>query len=117
VNSVIVVAAEALAANDIVSLDNTGKAVKAVSTSTSKTAMGFVKAAVAASANAEVFFGGINGGYTGLTPGADVFLSNTAGLPKSTTPVAGTDTYSQVIGTALTANTILFEIGTLVTEL
>lgn len=117
VESIIAVAAEALAANDIVSLDNTGKVVKAVSTNVGKAAVGYVKVAVASAANAEVFFGNINSGYTGLTPGADVYLSSTAGLPKSTVPVAGTDTFAQVIGTAISATTILFEIGSSIIEL
>ncbi|NBA78210.1 hypothetical protein GOQ04_21810 [Emticicia sp. ODNR4P] len=109
--SMIVVAGEALSANNIVAIDSTGKAVKAVSTNIAKMAVGYVKTAVANGANAEVFFGNINAGYAGLTPGQPVYLSQNAGDPKSTVPVAGTDTFAQIVGTAVSNSAILFEVA------
>lgn len=104
------VASEALAAGDFVSIWNdagTAKVRKADATTAGKEAHGFVLAAVSAGASAEVYFEGTNTQCSGLTPGAQ-FLSTTAGRCASTAPT-GSGNVVQRIGFALSATEVNFQ--------
>ena len=105
-------ASEALAAGALVNIwSNAGtpNARNANATDATKPAQGFVVAAVAALANATVYFPGqIVTGIAGLTIGAAVFLSAaTSGGVTSTAPVA-TGNLVQQVGTALSATSFVF---------
>jgi len=105
-------AGEALAANDLVYFDSTGKALKADATVAGKAAVGFVKASAVLNAACTVYLSGNTiTGLSGLTPGTRQFLSKTAG---GRVEAGGLATYSagnivQKIGDALSATEIAFE--------
>lgn len=107
-----ITASEALAANDIVSVWNSSgaKVRKANATDSTKIGIGFVDAAVSSSASATVKFAGIISGLSGLTIGADYFLSTTGG-GITTTPPSASGNIVQKIGTALSATELLFAPG------
>jgi hypothetical protein len=101
---------EDLAAGDFVDVYNsTGqKARKADATTSGKQADGFVLASTTNGQNAEVYFAGINNQCSGLTIGADAYLSAaTAGLPTSTPP-SSAGNIVQPLGTALSATEVAF---------
>ena len=105
-------ASEALAAGAMVNVwSNAGvaNARNANATDATKFAQGFVVAAVAALANATVYFPGqIVTGVAGLTIGAAVFLSAaTSGAVTSTAPVAAGNLVQQV-GFAVSATSFVF---------
>lgn len=112
-DSIATTAGEALTAGNLVYLDGTGVAMKADANAVGKRAIGFVLASVALNAAVTVYFEGSVTGLTGLTPGADYFLSAAAtgaivlaaGIPT----VAGS--IVQHIGFALNATTVSFEAG------
>lgn len=88
--SVSLAATEAIAAGALVNVWMNGANTSirnANATDATKPATGFVLAAVASGANGTVNFGGaVNTGATGLTTGAPVFLSATAGGSVSAAP-------------------------------
>lgn len=106
---------ENLAAGDKVNIfsdSGTAKVRKASAASTPKEAHGFVLAAVTAGNNATVYTSDENTQLTGLTVGADYYLSaTTAGGITSTAP-SGSNQMVQYVGTAISATTIQFFRGT-----
>lgn len=105
-----IVAAEALAAGDLVNIFNdagVAKVRKADATVEGKEAHGFVLAAAAAAANATVYFEGTISGLTGLTPGKR-WLATTAGTSASAAPTASGNVV-QLVGTAVSATELSFE--------
>lgn len=105
----IVPASGALAAGDLVNVFNDGgvmRARKADASTAVAPANGFVLAAVADTANATVYWGGLNGQCTGLTPGPH-FLSTTAGISNHVPPSA-TGNIVQKVGIAISATTLFF---------
>lgn len=102
---------ENLTAGDYVNIFNdTGtEKVRLADASNGRHAHGFVKDNVTSPANATVYLEGINDDLSGLTPGAQQFLS-------ADTPGAGVETadatsgeYIQKIGVALSATEVSFE--------
>lgn len=105
-----IVTSENLAARDMVNLyDDSGtlKARKA-DANNSMPAHGYVTAAATSPAAATVYFDGIISGFTGLTPGARYYLSETAGEVDDAAPSSG-GAYVQYIGVALSATEIEFD--------
>jgi hypothetical protein len=104
-------ASEALAAGDYVNIwTDTGAARvrKADATSAGKEANGFVLAAVSSGASATVYAPSqTNTQLSGLTPGAQYYLSTTAG-GVTTTPPSGSGNVIQKLGRAGSATTIVF---------
>jgi len=87
---------------------STPSARNANSTDATKPAQGFVLSAFASAANATVYFPGqIVTGLSGLTIGASVFLSTTAGVSTPTAPSASGNLIQQV-GTALSTTSMVF---------
>ena len=106
-DTVVVAAAEALSARDLVTLSSDG-ARKASAAATGGDVDGFVTAGVLAGAQATVFLEGSISGFTGLTPGQTYFLSEAAG-GISATPVTGSGKKHQVVGKAVSATRLTFE--------
>jgi hypothetical protein len=104
-----VTASEALSAGDLVNVWNSSgaKVRKADATTAGKEAHGFVLAAVASGAQANVYFEGTNTAVSGATPGV-VYLNTTAGGFTSTAPSASGNV-SQCIGFAVSATAINFQ--------
>lgn len=103
------VAAEAIAARDLVNVSATGQVRKA-DASNDRPANGFVLAAIANAASGTVFFEGIITGFSGLTPGARYFLSDSvAGGITATAVAAGAGKICQEVGVAISATTLSFE--------
>lgn len=69
---------------------------------------GFVLAPVTAPADATVYLEGNNTGLSGMTVGAQQFLSDTPGA-RTESPVSGTGKINQRLGYALTASEMTFE--------
>ncbi len=107
-DTAIIVASEALAAGDFVNVWNStgAKVRKADATVAGKEAHGFVLTAVAASANATVYFEGTNTAVTGQTPGV-LYLSTVAGKPASAAPT-GSGNVVQIVGFAVSATAMNF---------
>lgn len=106
-----VIASEALSAGNPVNLWNDAgvlKARKADATTAGKEADGFVIAAVAAAANATVYFEGTITGLAALTLGSRVFLAIVAGGVTHTAPSAAGNVV-QYLGKALSATEVTFE--------
>jgi hypothetical protein len=96
------VAGETLATGDIVYIKSDGKAYLADADDTAKRpARGVVGKGGAAGANVEILMDATLGGFSGLTPGATQYLSNTAG---EWTETAATD--YQPCGFSLTATDV-----------
>ena len=105
----VVPASGALAAGDFVNVFNdagTMKARKADATSATAPANGFVLEAFADTANATVYWGGINNALAGMTVGQQ-FLSTTAGAPTATAPSASGNIV-QKLGLAVSATVMNF---------
>ena len=105
----IVPAFGALAAGDLVNVyNNSGvmRARKADASNSTAPANGFVLAAVADTANATVYWGGINGQRTGMTPGPH-YLSTTAGLSNHVAPATAGNVV-QKVGIAVNSTTLIF---------
>ena len=105
-----IVTSEALAAGAFVNIyTNAGvaNARNADASSSIKPAVGFVLAPFAASATATVYMlGQTNTGQTGLTPGADYWLSTVGGV--TLTPAYTSGYINQYLGKALTATSLYF---------
>lgn len=100
----------ALAAGDFVNVFNDGgvmKVRKADASTGVAPANGFVLLAYAALDVATVYWGGLNGQLTGLTPGLH-FLSTTPGASNHVAPAA-TGNIVQRLGTAINSTTIFFQ--------
>lgn len=100
---------EALAAGAQVNVwSNSGvtSARNADSTATGKPTVGFVLAAVASGAQAQVYFDGLITGLSGLTPGATYFLGAVGALV--TAPPTAVGSVTQQVGTAVNATTLQF---------
>lgn len=109
----IILASEALAAGDFVNIySNAGtlNVRKADASSNAKKAHGYVMSAVAAAANATVYYGNINTQQTGLTIGVDHYLSAAAPGRATTAAPTGTGKIVQQLGVARSATEILVEI-------
>ncbi|AWY09386.1 hypothetical protein vBRpoPV13_29 [Ruegeria phage vB_RpoP-V13] len=99
----------ALAAGDFVNVFNDGgvmKVRKADASSAVAPANGFVLAAYTAGQTATVYWGGLNGTLTGLTPGKH-FLSTTPGASNHVAPSASGNIV-QDIGWAVNSTTVFF---------
>lgn len=106
-------ASEALSAGNLVNIfDDSGtlKCRKADATS-DKPADGFVLSAVDSGSNATIYVDGINTGLTSLTPGAEYYLSKTAG--GITTDISGytTNNIIQFVGKSTDATELDFVRG------
>lgn len=100
----------ALAAGDFVNVYNDSGVVrcrKADASSGVAPANGFVLAAVADTADATVYFGGLNNAVTGLTPGLH-YLSTTAGASNHVAP-SSAGNIVQRLGIALSSTLINFD--------
>lgn len=107
----VLTASEALSAGDIVNIwddAGTAKVRKADADVYAKRAMGFVKDNVSSDASATVYLEGQITGLSGMTPGADQFLSETAGALTETVPTTS-GAIAQIVGQALDATTLNFE--------
>ncbi|AWY08823.1 hypothetical protein vBRpoPV12_36 [Ruegeria phage vB_RpoP-V12] len=82
------------------------RARKADASNATAPANGFVLAAVADGANATVYWGGINGQRTGMTPGQH-YLSTTAGLSNHVAPSTAGNVV-QKVGIAVSSTTLIF---------
>lgn len=112
-----IVASEALSGGNLVNVWNdagTLKVRKADATTAGKEANGFVLAAAASGAAAQVYFDGVISGLAGLTLGAPLFLATTAGNATDAAP-AGAGNVVQAVGKALSASTMTFDPGSPVT--
>lgn len=117
VDTLAVVASEALADGDLVNIwDSAGtfKVRKADGASAGKEAHGFVKAGYSSSASATVYFEGTNDHVTGLSPGVQYLSATTAGLATATPP-SGTGKVIQRVGYAGSATALNFDAGQPVT--
>lgn len=103
------VAHEALAAGAFVYLRSDGKVANASGVAGGNQAVGFVLEASAANDPARVYFEGRNTVLTGLTPGARVYLSDSAPGGTTHTPVAGAGKVHQFLGCAVEATCLAFE--------
>jgi len=101
---------EALAAGDLVNIWNSSgaKVRKADATAAGKEAHGFVLASATSGGTVTVYpEENVISGLSGLTPGARMFLSTTAGQNTAVAP-STSGQVAQEIGTALSATEILF---------
>lgn len=106
-------ASEDLAGGDMVNLwDDSGtiKARKADATSAGKEADGFVSSSVTSGNSATVVLDGTLSGLSGLTIGAEYFLSTTGGAITATAPSSTNNVY-QSVGKAKSATELIFERG------
>lgn len=107
-----VLAFENLAAGDFVNIfldTGVSKARKADATAYAKRATGFVLSAVTAGQSASVYKEGSNTQLSGLTIGAEYFLSNSTPGAATAAPVTTADHILQALGTAISATAIDFE--------
>ena len=109
VDTISVLASEALSAGDFVNLyNNSGTLnVRKADNSNSREANGFVLTAVSNAATGTVYLKGQNTSVTGLTPGTIYYLG-TAGGTTTTAPSAS-NTIIQVLGKTLSATNLMFE--------
>jgi hypothetical protein len=108
---VTVPASENLAAGDYVNFwDDAGtvKVRKADASDATKIAHGFVLAAVTSPANASVYLAGLNNQVSGMTVGAQQYLSLTAGGVTETAPSANGE-IAQHLGFAHSATAMYFD--------
>lgn len=105
-----VVTSENLAAGDLVNVYSNGGTLNArkADASNARRAVGFVLAPVTSPAAATVYFEGTITGLSGLTVGATVYLSGTAGAITATAPSTATHIVQEV-GVALSATEVTFE--------
>lgn len=104
------ITSENLAAGDLVNVYNNASVSTArkADASNSRRAHGFVLASSTSGANATVYFEATITGLSGLTPGATMYTSGTAGLATATPPTTSTHIV-QEIGVAISATEISFE--------
>lgn len=108
-----IMASEALAAGDFVNIHNVSgspRVRKADASTAGKEAHGFVLSAVAAGANAMVYFEGQNTQVTGKTPGSRQYLSATTPGATTETPPTGSGNVVQCLGVAVSDTSISTEI-------
>lgn len=109
----IILASEALNAGDFVNIYLNAGVInvrKADANSNAKEAHGFVLSAIAAAANATVYYGNINNQQTALTIGVDQYLSAaTPGRATSVVPT-GTGKIIQQLGVSTSATEMIVEI-------
>lgn len=111
-NTVNLTAGETVAAGDLIYLDGTSQVFKADANDPAKQAAGYVLSGITASATGDVFFGsGINTGMSGLTPGAQYFLSEVTpgGVVLVGALPTGSGDIVQPVGHAIDATTLSFE--------
>lgn len=107
--SVVTTAGEGLTAGDFVYYTGTGTAMKAVATAVGTQAQGFVLATTALSGTVTVYnLSGVNTSVTGLTPGAQYYLSGTTAgsVVVAASIPTGTGKISQRLGFAATATNL-----------
>lgn len=107
-----IVSSENLSAGNVVNIyDNAGTPTvrKADATAEGKEVHGFVLAATTSPAAALVYFEGRITGLSALTIGARYYLLTTAGTVGATAPVAAGN-ISQLVGIAISATSISFEV-------
>lgn len=105
------VATEALSAGDWVNIFNnagTKSVRKANGSSPGLEANGYVQASFANAASATIFTDGANTALTGLTAGAQYYLSATAGL-GTLAPLTAAGNIHQPLGKASSATSLVFE--------
>jgi hypothetical protein len=111
-DTAIILASESLGAGNLVSVwDNAGtpNVRKAdASGGTSKDADGYVLSSVTGGSNATVYFSQRNTSLSGLTPGAEYFLSATPGA-ITLTPPSTPGFLIQSVGTAVSATSLQFD--------
>jgi len=109
----IIEASEGLAAGDFVNIwnDTGAKVRKADASDPAKKADGYVIAAVASAANAEVLFEDFNDQISGATPGAIQFLSATVPGGITETAPTGAGEIVQRLGKAVLATDMSIEIA------
>lgn len=101
-------AGEALSAGDLVYVTGTGTIMKADANTVTKKAIGFVQSAISNAASGTVYFDGTITGLSGLTPGADYFLSAATAGGITATPPSGAGDIVQFVGVALSATELTF---------
>jgi len=105
----VITASEALAAGAYVNIYS-GGVRNADATTAGKPVDGFVLTAVSSGASAQVYKEGTNTQLSGLTLGADMYLSTTAGVATATPPSAAGNIV-QRIGKAMSTTSADFERG------
>ncbi len=117
-DTVVVVASEALNANDLVNIYDAGsgsfRCRKADATTAGKQAHGFVKASVLNAGNATIYRRGSSDGRTGLAPG-NYFLSTTPGGITQTAPSAAGNVW-QKVGVGASGTVLEFSAGEPITR-
>jgi len=112
INSMSLTASEALAAGDLINLHTDSGVIKmrkANATAIGKKADGFVLAGVSGGASGTAYLRrGRLTGLSGMTPGADQYLSTTGGARTETAPVS-TGNVVQWVGRALSATELDFD--------
>lgn len=107
------IASETLAAGDVVNVWNDGgvaKMRKADASAPGKEVDGFVLAAVTSGTAGLMYKEGTITGLTGLTPGAEMFLSNTPGQ-LTATPLSAAGTVDQFVGIAISSSEVDYNPG------
>jgi len=105
-------ALEDLSAGDAVHIvDSGGLKVRKASANSSDQypADGFIKDNCSSGSTVQVYFVGINSNVTGLSIGADVYLSDTTAGGYTTTAPNGTGELVQRVGVALSANSFIWQ--------
>lgn len=105
-------ASENLSAGDVVNIHDSGGArVRRADATNGRKAHGFVLAGVTSGQNATVYFESAITGLSGLTIGADYFLSVSTPGGRQSTPPTGSGQIAQYLGTAYSASVLVFEPG------
>ena len=109
--TVTVVSSENLAAGDLVNLYNNTGTINArlADANNNRRAHGYVLAAVTSPANATVYYGDVNNQKSGLTVGAEYFLSETPGAVVTPAPTTA-GSIVQRIGVAQSATELVVDI-------
>lgn len=108
-DSISLTAAEALTAGDYVYIDSSGEVARASAASGGNPARGYVKDSVTSGSTVTVYFEGTNDALSGLTPGAEYFLSDTTPGGLTTTIPTDTGEVVQKLGLAISATALTFE--------
>lgn len=109
--TVTVASSENLAAGDFVNLYNNGGTINArlADANANRRAHGFVLANVTSPADATVYYGDVNNELSGLTVGAEYFLSETAGGVVTPAPTTA-GSLAQRLGVAQSATELVVDI-------
>ena len=101
---------ENLSAGDLVNVyDSTGAKVRKADASNSRRANGFVLSGFTTGQMALVYFEGSNNQLSGLTPGANLFLSAAVAGGATATAPSGSGNIVQSVGVATSATSMNFE--------